>query len=98
MRVAGEHRRDPFRQAGTLGEVDQQPEGLVGDPVLRPVDVHIHGVDGHGIGAARVAREELAEVEVGDDALMAGNGPPLGEHGQVDHEGLSRRHAGVTRV
>ncbi len=60
--LAGEHRLDPVAQARLLGQLDEQPDRLVGDPVLRVVEEEADRLGGQALAAAGVLREEVAEV------------------------------------
>ena len=46
--------------------VDEQPHGLVGDPVLGVVQVEPGRLRSQPLAAARVVGEQLAQVPVGD--------------------------------
>ena len=50
------------RDAGLLGEGDEQPQRLVGDAVLRVVDEDPRRLAREPLGAARIGREEVAQV------------------------------------
>src|SRR5436190_18935390 len=71
-RVAGEHRIDPLAQAAFLRELDEQPERLVGDPVLGVVEIDVLGFDGEALATVAVRREQVAQVEAADLVGMPG--------------------------
>ena len=62
MRSPREHRVDPLAQPALLGQRDQQPQRLVGDPVLRVVEVQAGGLGGQPLAALGVVGEQLAQV------------------------------------
>ena len=49
-------------QAAVLREADEQRQRLVGDPVLRIIEIDARGLDGQPFAAPRIAREQLAEM------------------------------------
>ncbi len=62
--LAAEHRVDPRAQPAFLGELDQQRERLVGDAVLRVVEVEARRLGRQALAALRVVGEELAQMQV----------------------------------
>src|SRR5581483_5653583 len=54
----------PGGHAAVLGQGDQQPNRLVRDPVLGVVQVDALGLADEALAARRVAREEVAEVQI----------------------------------
>jgi hypothetical protein len=76
--LAGEHRVDPLAQAALLGEPDEQPQRLVGDPVLRVVEADPLGLEREPLAAVGVAREEVAEMQVADLLVVPLQLPPGG--------------------
>ncbi len=64
--VTAEHCVDARAQAGFLGEPQQQRERLVGDAVLRVVEVETGGLGSEALAALRILGEERAEVERAD--------------------------------
>src|SRR5262249_50302967 len=51
-------------------ELDEQREGLVGDPVLGVVEVEAGALGREPLASCRVLREEVAQVAVSDLAVM----------------------------
>ena len=66
--LAGEHRFAPFVDAALGGEVAEQQQRLVDDPVLREVEVEAGAVGDEALAARRVGVEEVAQVAVGSSA------------------------------
>ena len=64
--VAAEHGRAPVGHAGLLGQRDEQFHGLVGNPVLRVVQVQPGRLDGQPLASARIPGEQVAQVQAGD--------------------------------
>ena len=64
--LAAEHGVPALGHAGLLGQRDQQPHGLVGDPVLGVVQVEPGRLRGQPLAPARVAGEQVAQVLPGD--------------------------------
>ena len=62
--VAAEHRLGPLAQAGLLGELQEEAERLVGDAVLRVVEVQASPLRRQPLAARRVVGEQVAQVEV----------------------------------
>ncbi len=62
--VAAEHGVDLGAEAGLLGELDEQLEGLVGDAVLRVIEVEALGLEGEALAAGGVVGEELAQGQL----------------------------------
>ena len=59
--LAAEHGVDPRAQAGFLGQLQEQLERLVGDAVLRVVEVDARRLGRHALAALGIVREELRE-------------------------------------
>jgi len=70
--VATEHGVAPLGHAALLGKLQQQPHGLVGDAVLRIVQVKPRGFDGQALAAPRIVGEEPPQVHVLDLLIMRG--------------------------
>ena len=68
--LAAEHRVDPRAQAGLLGELDEEAQRLVGDAVLRVVEVDPRGLRRQALAARRIVREELAQMHAVDGRVM----------------------------
>jgi hypothetical protein len=86
--VAAKHRVDPLAQAAVAGERDEEPDGLVGDAVLRVVEEEAGALGGQALPAAGVAREQVAEVlgAVLLEVLLQGfPGGAVRETGSVGH-------------
>src|SRR5262249_27490611 len=64
--LAAEHRVDPRSEAGLVRQPQQQPQRLVGDAVLRVVEMEVDGVDRETLAALRIVREEPAQMPVPD--------------------------------
>ena len=60
--LAGEHRVDPPAQAALLGQLDQQPQRLVRDPVLGVVEEQPLGLGRHARAALRIVGEQVAQM------------------------------------
>ncbi len=65
------HGIDTGPQAGFLGQLQQELHRLVGDAVLRVIEVDADGLGGQALPAFGVVREELPEMQIPD---LAGNG------------------------
>ena len=62
--VAAEHRVDALTQAGPARQLQEETQRLVGDAVLRVVEVDAFAFDGQALAALRVGGEEVAQVGV----------------------------------
>ena len=62
--LAAEHGVDACFQARFLGQLQQQPQRLVGDAVLGVIEEEPRGLGREPLAAARVVGEQLAEVHV----------------------------------
>jgi hypothetical protein len=69
--------------------LQQQPERLIGDAVLRVVEVDADRLGGQAFAAARVVGEEAAQVQVADLLVMRAQGLPGGAAGEWQ---IGRRH------
>src|SRR5215469_2359139 len=69
--LAGEHRVPALRHCGFLGQVDQQPHGLVGHAVLRVIEVDALGLGRQPLAPSRIGVEQLAQVAVADLSVVA---------------------------
>ncbi len=74
--LAAEHRLAPLGEPAFLGQRDQQPDRLVGDPVLGVVEPKAGGLGDETLAALGVGGEELAQVAVGDLGVVALQRPP----------------------
>ena len=61
--LAGEHPLDRAGQVDRFGQGDEQPHGLVGDPVLRIVEPQPARLDHEPIRAARVFAKKVGQVQ-----------------------------------
>ena len=89
--LATEHGVDAGAQAGLLGEADEQRQRLISDPVLRIVEIDAGGLDRQPFTAAGIAREQLAEVNGADFAMVLFErlpGRPLGDSSGADGHGM----------
>src|SRR5438552_2832896 len=68
--LAAEHGVDAFTEPGLLSESEKERERLVGDAVLRVVEVQADALDRQALAATRVVGEELAEMDVADLGVM----------------------------
>ena len=64
--LAAEHGVPPLRHAGLAGQLDQQPHGLVGDPVLGVVQVEPGRLRGQPLAPPGIRGEQLPQVLPGD--------------------------------
>ena len=64
--VAAEHGVDALAQAALLGESTEQRQRLVGDAVLRVVEVEAGGFRRQALAAGRVVGEERAQMQAAD--------------------------------
>src|SRR5262249_59121916 len=62
--VTPEHRVDAFPEAAFLGQPTRQRDGLVGDAILRIVEVDPDGLRGQTFPTRRIGGEERAEVAI----------------------------------
>jgi len=62
--VAAKHRVAMLLELAAAGQIDEQPERLVGDAVLRPVGVPAGSLAAEPLAPRRILREQLAQVDV----------------------------------
>ena len=74
--LAAEHGIDAPGQATFLGQPEQQMNRLVGDAMLRVVEIETGGLGGQTLAAARVVGEELAKVPMANLLVMISQGLP----------------------
>ncbi len=74
--LAAEHRLAALGEPALLGERDQERDGLVGDPVLRVVEVEAGRLGGQPGAAVRVVGEQFAQVTPGELAVVGLEPPP----------------------
>ena len=60
--LAAEHRVDALAQPALVGELEQQAHRLVGDAVLRVVEVQARRLEANRSARRGIAREQLAQV------------------------------------
>ena len=70
--LAAEHGVDPRAQAGFLGQLQQQLERLVGDAVLRVVEVDAGRLGRQPLAARGIVGEELAQMHGPGSSSMVG--------------------------
>ena len=70
--VAAEHRVYALAQAAFVGQLQQQPEGFVGDAILRVVEKDARGLHRQPLAALGIIGEELAQMHI-PDLLVVGN-------------------------
>ena len=80
--LAAEHRVDPLAQPAFLGELQQQLQRLVGDAILRVVEVDADGLGRQPLAALGIVGEELAQVDVAHLAMMRLQSLPGGPCGE----------------
>ena len=68
--VSAKHGIDAVPQAGFLGQLQQERKRLIGDAVLRIVEVDADGLDRHPLPAGGVVREELPKMQLPDLRVM----------------------------
>ena len=64
--VAPEHGVDPLAQAAFPGQLQEEPQRVVGDAVLRVVEEEAGGLDCQTLAAFGILREQRAEMDVPD--------------------------------
>ena len=69
--LAPEHRLSALGQPALGGERREQAESLVGDPVLRQVEVEARRLGDQPLAAARVVGEQVAQVASGELRVVA---------------------------
>jgi hypothetical protein len=74
--LAPEHRVAALGDAALLGELAEQLQRLVGDPVLRVVEEEAGALGGQPVAAIRVLGEDLAQVTVAELGVMPLEGLP----------------------
>ena len=82
--LAAQHRVPAGLQAGLAGQAEQEPEGLVGDPVLGVVQVQPGRLGGQPLAPARVRREQVTQVLPADLGVMLLQGLPRRSLAQRD--------------
>ena len=72
--LPGEHRVPVLLEPGLLGQLEQQAQGLVGDPVLRIIEVEPGGLGAEPLAAIRVLGEEIAQMAAHQLRMVLGQG------------------------
>ena len=85
--LAREHRVDAGPETGGVGQRQEEADGLVGQAVLRVVEVQAVDLEGEPLAARAVLREQLAEVHVLDRLVVRLERLPFGgagdRHGRI---------------
>ena len=68
--VAAKHGVDAAPQTGLLSQLQQKRKCLIGDAVLRIVEVNAYGLDRHPLPAGGVVCKKLSEVQLPDLRVM----------------------------
>jgi hypothetical protein len=68
--VAAEHRIAPFHHPALARELQQQSEGLVGNAVLRVVQMQSGTFDHQAFAASRIVGEEVPQMRILDLLVM----------------------------
>ncbi|GIW05419.1 MAG: hypothetical protein KatS3mg060_0224 [Dehalococcoidia bacterium] len=63
-RVAAEHRVDALPQTARVREGDKEPDRLVGQPVLRVVEVDADTLGDQPLATLRICSEQIAQVDI----------------------------------
>ena len=58
-----EHRVDSRLQAGLLGQLKQELQGLVSHAILGIVQIEAHSLDRHPLAALRIFCEQLSQMD-----------------------------------
>ncbi len=93
--LAPEHGLDAGPQAGFLRQLQKEPERLVGDPVLRIVQVDADGLSRQALPALRIGGEELPKMRLPHFPVMGFEGLP-GREFREPREAC--RHAAVLSI
>jgi hypothetical protein len=64
------HGINAVSQAGFLGQLQQEPECLIGDAMFRVVEVDADGFCIQAFSPLRVVRKKLAEMQISDLRIM----------------------------
>jgi hypothetical protein len=68
--ITAKHRLDPFGKPRLLRQLDQEVDSLVGDPVLRVVEVETSALGGEPFAPRWVAGEQIAQMKVADLCIV----------------------------
>ena len=77
-RLAAEHRLHLLLEPALDGELPEELHRVVGDAMLRVVEIEALGLGGQTLASARIAGEELAEIEVANLPVVPLEPPPHG--------------------
>jgi hypothetical protein len=69
--LASEHGLDPRPQTGFLRQLHEQLEGFVSDAILRVIEHDAHRFGRHPLAARGIVREQRAEVQVANCAIVS---------------------------
>ena len=64
--LAAEHGVDPLTQTRFFGQLHEQRQGFVRDPVLGVVQIESHRLDRHPLAALGVVREQRPQMHIAD--------------------------------
>src|SRR5438445_511118 len=78
--LSPEHGVDPRAQAGCLRQLEEEPQRLVGDAMLRVIEVDAHRLRRQALAAPGVVREEPAQMQVADLLVVGPEGLPCRVH------------------
>src|SRR3989442_637404 len=81
-RVAAEHRVDAPAKVALLGQREQEAQRLVGDAVLRVVEIEPGRLGREPLAAARILGEQRSQVHAANASVMGGELLPRRELGQ----------------
>ena len=87
----GERRVDLRSPTASVGQLHEQPHRLVGDAVLRVVEVPAGRVDVEVIGAARVGREQRAQVVISERGRVRIERGPFRKRAESGHQEANSR-------
>jgi len=59
-----EHGRDPLLEARVFRKLEQEPQRLIGNPILRVIEIDPHRGSGQAFAASRVVREQLTQMQL----------------------------------
>src|SRR6266851_2363772 len=62
--LAAEHGVDSRSQTGLVGELKEEPKGLLGDAVLGVIKIQAHSLDRHALATLGIVRKKLPQVQL----------------------------------
>jgi hypothetical protein len=68
--LISKHGVDPPPQARLLSQLDEELDGIVGDAILRVIEVQAHSLGRHPLATLGVIGEEIAEMQFPDLAIV----------------------------